>query len=489
MANTTQVSVYSRFELALAGPKDGNPFVEVEFGAVFKNQSREIRATGFYDGDGIYKVRFMPDEPGHWQYATFSNIPGLDKKNGEFTCTPALPEKHGPVKVAERFHFAYADGTPYTPIGTTCYAWAHQGDALELQTLETLREAPFNKIRMCVFPKHYRYNTNEPPRYPFERHADGSWDFSRFNPDFFRHLEQRINDLAALGIEADLILFHPYDRWGFSNMSQEADDRYLRYITARLSAFANIWWSLANEYDIMEEKTIQDWDRFFQIIQANDPYNHLRSIHNWNRQDMHDNARFYNHRQPWVSHCSVQHNFVDLIGVWREIYEKPVIVDEYGYEGNISNGWGNLSASEMVRRFWECTVQGGYGGHGETFLDSADILWWSKGGSLHGQSAQRIAFLRQLLEALPGGLDPLGRISDANLSSAGRAGECYLSYYGVRQPGEVTYTLPDAGEYTVKIIDTWEMTVQDLEGVFSGTFTIPLPSKPYHAVLLRNKTA
>lgn len=169
MANTSQVSVYSRFELTLAGSKDGNPFVDVEFGAVFKNQIREIRVTGFHDGDGIYKVRFMPDEPGRWQYVTFSNIPGLDKKNGEFTCTPALSGKHGPVRVADQFHFSYADGTHYTPIGTTCYAWTHQGDALELQTLETLHEASFNKIRMCVFPKHYRYNANEPPRYPFEQ--------------------------------------------------------------------------------------------------------------------------------------------------------------------------------------------------------------------------------------------------------------------------------------------------------------------------------
>ncbi len=32
-----------------------------------------------------------------------------------------------------------------------------------------------------------------------------------------------------LGIEADLILFHAYDRWGFSDMGRAADDRYVRY--------------------------------------------------------------------------------------------------------------------------------------------------------------------------------------------------------------------------------------------------------------------
>jgi hypothetical protein len=40
------------------------------------------------------------------------------------------------------------------------------GAALEEQTLETLSTAPFNKMRMCVFPKHYTFNHNEPELYP-----------------------------------------------------------------------------------------------------------------------------------------------------------------------------------------------------------------------------------------------------------------------------------------------------------------------------------
>jgi hypothetical protein len=71
------------------------------------------------------------------------------------------------------------------------------------------------------------------------------WDFARPNPEFFRHLEQRIDDLRNLGIECDLILFHRYDKghWGFDRMTREADIRYLEFITARLSSFRNIWWS------------------------------------------------------------------------------------------------------------------------------------------------------------------------------------------------------------------------------------------------------
>ena len=36
-------------------------------------------------------------------------------------------------------------------------------------------------------------------------------------------------------------------------MSQETDRRYLRYVVARLASFKNIWWSLANEFDLLKE--------------------------------------------------------------------------------------------------------------------------------------------------------------------------------------------------------------------------------------------
>ena len=37
------------------------------------------------------------------------------------------------------------------------------------------------------------------------------WDFTRFNPAYFAHVEACVDKLAGIGVEADLILFHPYD--------------------------------------------------------------------------------------------------------------------------------------------------------------------------------------------------------------------------------------------------------------------------------------
>jgi hypothetical protein len=228
---------------------------------------------------------------------------------------------------------------------------------------------------------------------------------------------------------------------------------------------------MANEYDLMKSKTMADWDRFFKVVQENDPYQHLRSVHNC--------RQFYDHSKPWVTHCSIQRSELDKTRVWREQFRKPVVVDECCYEGTIPQGWGNISARELVHRFWLGTVGGGYVGHGETYLHPDDILWWSKGGVLHGQSPARIGFLREILEAGPAeGLNPVDRWG------AGQAGEHYLYYYGVRQPGLCSYDLP-GGPYTVEVIDTWNMTISPLEGHYEGQFTLELPGEPYLAVRIR----
>jgi hypothetical protein len=487
------VEQWGIFELTLDGSDAGNPFLDVELTAQFSYKHRTIEVDGFYDGDGIYRVRFMPDTQGEWRYHTKSNRAELSGAEGAFTCVAPSAGNHGPVSVTNTYHFTYADGTAYKQIGTTCYVWNLQGEEVETQTLTTLAQSPFNKIRFCVFPKHYRYNENEPAHYPFPCLSKGSsqwlgsnkseirqgwrFDFARFEPAYFQHLEQRVGHLRDLGIEADLILFHPYDRWGFSTMTAEQDDRYLRYVVARLAAYRNIWWSMANEFDLMDDKQMADWDRFFQVVQASDPYQHLRSIHNC--------RGFYDHSKPWVTHQSIQHRDLTLTTTWREQAKKPVVVDECCYEGNIPMAWGNISAQEMVHRFWEGTARGGYVGHGETYLNPEAVLWWAKGGVLHGESAPRLAFLRQIMETGPAeGLTPMPHVMRQH-PCAGTDHEYYLIYTGVAQPALLEFNLPEGEAYQAEVVDTWAMTVTLSQETYSGRVDIPLPGKAYHALILR----
>lgn len=520
---TVSVEKWNHFECAFPCQPTGNPFLDVTFEAVFTHADRQITVQGFYDGEGVFKARCMPDVEGRWTYVTRSSEAALDGQRGEFLCAAPSSKNHGPVRVANRTHFAYADGTPYIPVGTTCYVWNHQGDVLEGQTLQTLEQAPFNKMRMCVFPKRYTYNQNEPPSYPFPGAASGGedglavdparpidppnhWDLTRFHPAYFQHLEQRILDLQSRGIEADLILFHPYDfgAWGFDRLPSEVNERYLRYLVARLGSFRNVWWSFANEYDLFRNRTIEDWDQYMQLVQQIDPYDHLRSIHNC--------GSFYDHSKPWVTHCSIQSHALQRVPAWLRMYGKPVIVDECGYEGDIPMVWGDLSAEEMVERFWLGFVQGGAVGHGETYLHPDDVLWWSKGGILHGQSAARIAFLRQVFEAAPD-LTPVERSDNEfnnlmdrqalaeqasrpktsldrlipeglwNIEAAGYNLEqgYYLLYFGTHQPAARNFSLED-GSYRIDVIDTWNMTVESALENATGQVRVQMPGRKYMVV-------
>ena len=171
------VEQWEVFEVALKGPTDGNPFADVTFSARFTQGSISKDVAGFYDGDGMYRVRFMPEQTGQWRYETKSNRTELDGKSGQFSVAKPGPKNHGPVRVANTFHFAYADGTPFWQIGTTCYAWIHQGDALEEQTLATLAGSPFNKLRMCVLPTQLCARPKRAGLLPLRGHAAESMGF------------------------------------------------------------------------------------------------------------------------------------------------------------------------------------------------------------------------------------------------------------------------------------------------------------------------
>ena len=104
-----EVEKWGLFEAAFPGPKDGNPSVDVTLDVDFGRENRRMTAPGFYDGDGLYRVRFMPDTEGEWTFRTRSNAPALEALSGRFRCGPPSEGNHGPVRVRNRHHFAYAD--------------------------------------------------------------------------------------------------------------------------------------------------------------------------------------------------------------------------------------------------------------------------------------------------------------------------------------------------------------------------------------------
>ena len=280
-----------------------HPFVDAELSAEFAHAESGARfaPSGFYDGAGTFRVRFSPPLTGRWTWTTHSAVEQLAGHSGELVVAasknPGCP-KTSPGKMG----FVYPDGSAYTPVGTTCYSWVHQDangaqgdpDVLEQNTLEHLKDSPFNKVRMTGFPKWYPFTHHEPRYYPFlgklapaaapchppwnTTCGKSEWDFTRFNPQFWQHFDQRVSEVAALGIVPEIILFHPYDddHWGFDRINRRCgaagstsaqmckgkeldclwcDENYIKYMVSRVSAYGT-WWSMANEWDLVSAATV-----------------------------------------------------------------------------------------------------------------------------------------------------------------------------------------------------------------------------------------
>ena len=471
-----------------------------------------LTVPGFYDGGADYMVRFAPPYAGTWTYVTHSSTtPELDGAAGSLVADEAArAHNHGPV-ASNGYALQYADGTPHFSVGSTSYQWTSKGFAMQAQTLQTLAEGPdgggpvFNKLRMTVFPKWYRNNHANPVETgtayeirPGSVAANatawgcvggdcpstaGSFDLARFNVSYWRNYEKLVRAMQRMGVVADVIVFHPYDggHWGFDclggrdpqSYDTANDDFYLRYLAARLSAFSNVWWAMANEWNFVACKSYNTtvdngptpvWDHLFRTLGAADVYGRQTSIHN--------GALLYNHSQPWISHVSVQGR-EDTTPDIRATYGKPLIWDEVRYEGNISSSWGALSGEEMADRFWWGAALGVHCGHSETIerfgvSDDAQPLWWAKGGTLVGHSPQRIRWFGSLWGA---------QAAAAAALAAGAASDGALAarpMFGTLVPSQTYFDDASHSALVADVLASPDGSYRFVHFLRSGRWTVPL---------------
>ncbi len=170
-------------------------------------------------------------------------------------------------------------------------------------------------------------------------------------------------------------------------------------------------------------------------------------------------------------------------------------------------------------------ARGGYCTHGETFYSDDEVLWWAKGGKLKGESPKRIAYLKEIVDALPGPIEPvcggveemlfqtpeelekraammppryapvvrtIGSVDKADLQAlveselvySGRVGEeAYITFYDLRTCVKSEMQLPEDKKYKLELIDIWNMTRETLKEGVSGKVEFEMPGKEGYAVL------
>ncbi|WP_339319522.1 DUF5605 domain-containing protein [Paenibacillus sp. FSL R10-2734] len=462
------------FELRLKSRDDDRLFADAELHALFNIGERQCESFGFYDGNGWLCIRFMPDEEGEWSFTLSGSEAPMGGYTGQFQCLAAKTDNHGPVHVAGTTHFVYADGTSFTPFGTQLLAWHMQESELRTRTLQTLQASPFNKARMSLLPMSEYKAVDEISASPFATSTDGQPDYDCYNPAYFARLEESVTDLDQLGVEAELILF-PGNSTGevTFQLTSEQEERYIRYVVSRFAAYRNVWWSMADVGD-GSQRPDHDYRQAFRTLRECDYGHHLCTIHG--------TPSSYNCGAPWLTHISLRHEEPTICSSIILQYEKPVIIDHGGREGNGPERENALTAEELLRRIWEGMTRGGYVTHGEYLYTPQHTCWSIHGGELLGESVQRIMFMRNLLADAPGFLTYNRMRHD--VSTIERQGEYYLPYFGGHRCTSRMFAVP-SGEFSVDLIDTWNMTIDRLDQTYQDRFEIMLPGELYYALRLQ----
>ncbi|MFI6676580.1 DUF5605 domain-containing protein [Kribbella sp. NPDC050470] len=258
-------------------------------------------------------------------------------------------------------------------------------------------------------------------------------------------VDAQVRDLSAVDMVAEIVV-----------------DSFVPEVVSRLAAYRNITWCIENTADVRAvAEQIAEYDSGRHLISAHaaaDP------------------------GVPWLTHLSVSLENLRGVSALRRDYDKPVHVDACGYEGNGSTPDTSLTAQEMLTRIWEGTVRGAYVTHGEWYVDHASGPWSDGGVRPTGVAAQRLRLLREVLDELPDGVEPIDDYRDAPTLAV--PGSYYLQYLGEHQFPDRTFSLP-AGTYQVEVLDVWNHSVRRTVENVEESLTVRLPGTQYQAIQIR----
>ncbi|MFG2925763.1 DUF5605 domain-containing protein [Streptomyces sp. NPDC048305] len=258
-------------------------------------------------------------------------------------------------------------------------------------------------------------------------------------------LDHQVAALGELGLQAEVML----------------RGRDIPETVTRLAGRPNVWWCAPACHEAQTD------------IQEHDHGHRPLTVHGPPGTDF---------GAPWITHASVAHPQTRAVsGLVRDL-RKPVLVDDCGAEGDDPGDPERaLPGTELLCRLWEAVCRGGYAGHAEAWGEEP---WSDGGGRLSGTAVERVAFLREVLEAAPTGLGHTPETYDASTLEA--SGEYVLQYLGPHRYPRRSFALP-GGVWSVEVLDTWNMTVRELDDAGGDRVTVELPAEPYLAVRLRRR--
>lgn len=299
------VSLYRVFEVEIENDKPySNKFTDTELRCKYSSPSgREIKFAGFFDGDGkgggdrssgtVWKLRFMPDEPGQWSYRwTWSD--GTPGGKGGFRCVAdgAGRGMLRPYGKNPRW-FAY-NGTD--PVWIKSYYETGHGsiaqpfDWVTANVYQPLLDRGYNHLQvnwllsLCCFGQYY-LDGPEPSTQNLALYQEGKAS-STMRLEVWRLMEQHLGWLNDRDVHVHMFLgFDGRKNEGpsWEKLSDEEKDFYVRYTVARLAPYANLsGWNFVWEDPGDRVSHELGWAR---LVEKYDAFNHLRTYEDEHPRD------------------------------------------------------------------------------------------------------------------------------------------------------------------------------------------------------------
>jgi hypothetical protein len=277
----TEVFKYGRFEAQFPNMTwSGNPF-DVDLSVVFVSPSgRELTQPGFYAGNNIWKVYFMPDEAGKWQYQTSSSDDDLNGHKGKFTCVKSIKES---VLTTSGKHWALSTGEGYFPViwGPTVPDgghWGFRGKDADDQVVDDallfandVVNADLLGIGELVVVRTGWAKDWPESALPYVPGKEGE----EFNLTFWDELNKKLDMAASMNMGIYIMFYGDDemtpDRYGITPYS-DSEMRLFRYAVARLACYPHVLWD--SGIDIGEYRDDKWINWFAEWFLEHDPWKH-----------------------------------------------------------------------------------------------------------------------------------------------------------------------------------------------------------------------
>jgi len=267
-----------------------DPLRDVILNCAFRSPSgREIAVEAFWDGDSLWRVRFMPDEIGTWTYMTAcsnEDDKGLHNQTGSFESVPYEGENplylRGPLKLSgNRRYLVHADDAPFFWLADTAWNGVFRSALDEWSDyLSFRREQGFTAVQFVLM--HHR---GGPCDIEGEKAYEGKERVLRLNVDFFKRIDPKFSMVNKHGLVAVPVLLWAIQHDMSPGFNLIEDDAILltRYLIARYGAHILVW-ILAGDGDYRGEKA-ERWKRIGRAVFLN-KHRQLMTMHpagkHWN---------------------------------------------------------------------------------------------------------------------------------------------------------------------------------------------------------------